>query len=80
MRLQFFISNWGQTSALKVTYIFNVFGAQRCLMIAQYFDEATYFREEYNNFQNSRSLYLISDFKVFQIMLLRQLKFAVLST
>ena len=80
MRLQFFISNWGQTSSLKVTYIFNVFGAQRCLMIASYFDQATYFCEEYNNFQNSGSMYLISDFKVFQIMLLRQLKFAVLPT
>ena len=35
--------------------------------------------EEYNNFQNSRSMYLITDFKVFQIMLLRQLNFTVFS-
>ena len=33
MRLHFFINNWGQTSALKVAYIFNVFGVQSCLML-----------------------------------------------
>ena len=30
----FFISNQGQASALKVAYIFKVFGAQSCLMVA----------------------------------------------
>ena len=33
MRLRFLINNWGQTSALKVAYIFNVFGVQSCLML-----------------------------------------------
>ena len=79
MRLHFFISNWDQTSALKVAYIFKVFRAQSCLMVAQQFDHAIYVCEEQNNFQNSRSIYLIKNFKVFQIMLLRQLNFAVLS-
>ena len=30
----FFISDRGQTSALKFAYIFNVIGAQSCLMVA----------------------------------------------
>ena len=30
----FFISNYGQASALKVAYIFKLFGAQSYLMIA----------------------------------------------
>ena len=32
--LIFFISNQGQASALKIAYIFKVFGAQSCLMVA----------------------------------------------
>ena len=32
--LVFFISNYAQISALKVAYIFKVFGAQSCLMVA----------------------------------------------
>ena len=34
-------SNQGQASALKVAHIFKVFGAQSCLMVAQYFDQET---------------------------------------
>ena len=30
----FFISNYGQASAFKVIYIFKVFGAQSCLLVA----------------------------------------------
>ena len=33
MRLRFFINNWGQTSALKVAYIFNVFGGSKLLKL-----------------------------------------------
>ena len=68
----FFISNQGQASALKVTYIFKVLGAQICLMFALQFDQATYVCEEYSNFQDSNSLFImISDFKVFPIIILR---------
>ena len=34
VHLVFFISNYGQGSALKVAYIFKVFGAQSCLMVS----------------------------------------------
>ena len=36
--LMFFKSNWGQASALKVANIFKVFGAQSCLIVAQWFE------------------------------------------
>ena len=77
--LAFFISNQGQASALKVSYIFKVFGTQSCLMVAQQFDQVTYVCEEYNNFQDSKSVFMTSDFKFFPIMLLRQLNFGILS-
>ena len=63
----FFINNQGQTSALKVAYIFKVFGAQNCLM----FDQLTYVCKEYSNFQGSKPIFLIIDFKIFPKMLLR---------
>ena len=66
--LVFFMCNQGQASALKVTYIFKVFGAQSCLMVAQQFHQVTYVCKEYNNFQDSKS---IRDFKTFPIILLR---------
>ena len=34
--------------------------------------------EEYNNFHDSNSIFMINDFKVFSMMLLRQLSFGVL--
>ena len=77
--LDFFISNQGQASALKVSYIFKIFGTQSCLMVAQQFDQVTYVFEEYNNFQDSKSVFTTSDFKFFPIMLLRQLNFGILS-
>ena len=44
--LIFFIDNQGQDSALKVAYIFKLFAAQSCLIVAQYFDQVTYVCEE----------------------------------
>ena len=40
---------------------------------------ATYVFVEYNYFQGSKSIFMISVFKIFPIMLLRQLNFGVLS-
>ena len=34
LHLVFFVSNWDQALPLKVVYIFKVFGAQSCLMVA----------------------------------------------
>ena len=42
------------------------------------FDQVTYACEEYNNFQDSKSIFMISDFKIIK-MLLRQLNFGALS-
>ena len=73
LTLIFFLSNQDQASALKVAYIFKVFRAQSCLMVAQQFDQFTYVCDEYSNFQGSKSIFMISDFKIFPIMLLKQL-------
>ena len=55
----FFISNQGQASALKVAYIFKVCGAQSCLWVSQWYDQVTYVCEERNNFQDSKSIFII---------------------
>ena len=44
------------TAAHKVAYTFKIFGAQRAV---------TYICEEYSNFQDSKSTFFISDFKLF---------------
>ena len=41
MYTHIFLSNYGQSSALKVAYIFKVFGAQSCLMVSYWFDKVT---------------------------------------
>ena len=69
----FFLSNQDQAPALKIAYIFKVFGAQSCLIVAQQFDQTIYVYEECNNFQDSKLIFMIIDFKVFPIMLLRWL-------
>ena len=61
---QLFISNEDQASNFKVAYIFELFWAQSCLMAAQQFYKVTYVSEEYNNFQDSKSVFMISDFKI----------------
>ena len=38
-----------------------------------------YVWEKYNSFPNSKSIFMISNFKIFPIMLLRPLKFGVLT-
>ena len=72
----FFISSQGQASALKVAYIFKIFGAQNYLMVAQQFDQVipsnSYACEEYSKFQGSKSVFVTRDFKTFLIMLLRR--------
>ena len=75
IHFSFFISNQCQASALKVDCIFKDFGAQSCLMVAQKVDQVTYVYEEYNNCQDSISIFMISDFKMFCIMLLRLLNY-----
>ena len=72
-----FLSNQDQASALKIACIFRVFGAQSCSMVAQQFDQITYVYEECNTFQDSKLILMISDFKIFPIMLLRQLNCGV---
>ena len=57
----FFLSNQDQTLALKVAYIFKVFRAQSCLMVAQQFDQITYVYDECNNFQDSKLIFMISE-------------------
>ena len=44
-----------------------------------WFDQVTYVFEECNNSQDSKSIFMIWDFKIFPIMLLRQLNFGALS-
>ena len=79
LHLVFFISNYGQASALKVAYIFKVFRAQSCLILGYWFDQVTFVCKECNNLQDSKSILMIIDFKIFPIMFLGQLNFDGLS-
>ena len=58
---------------MKVAYVFKVFGAPSCLMVAKWFDQVTFVFEECNNLLDSKSIFMICDFKIFPIMLLRRL-------
>ena len=40
-------------------------------MVDKLFDQKTYVCEEWNNFQDSKLIFMISDFKFFSTMLLR---------
>ena len=66
LTLTFFLSYQDQASALKIAYIFKVFWAQSCLMVAQQFDQTIYLSKECNNFQDSKLIFMISDFKISQ--------------
>ena len=74
----FFISNQDQASDLKVAYIFKFPGAQSCLMVVQQF-EVTYVSKECSNFQDSKPIFMINDFKIFPKILLRHIKLGALS-
>ena len=50
---------------LQVLKIFKVFGAQSYLMVVYQFDQGNYVCEEYNNFQNLRSIFM-SNYKFSQ--------------
>ena len=51
-------------------YIFKDFGAQYCLMFAQYFDQVSYACEECNNFQDLKSIFLnFGGFSVLTVIL-----------
>ena len=77
--LTFFYKQLGSGFSPESCLYFQVFGVQSCLMIAQWFDLVTYAFEECNNLQDSKSIFMICDFRIFPIMLLRQLNFGVLS-
>ena len=47
---------------LQVLKIFKVFGAQSYLMVVYQFDQGNYVCEEYNNFQNLKSIFMIINF------------------
>ena len=76
----FFISNlvWPQSSKLLICSRF--FEIESCLMVAQKFDQVSYICKEYSNFQDSKPIFMISDFKIFPKMLLRQLNFGAFGT
>ena len=58
---------------------FQVFRGSKLLNGCLVFWQVTYVCEEYNHFQDSKSIFMIGDFNIFPIMLLRQLNFGVLS-
>ena len=61
-KLYFFMNNQGHASTLNVTYVFKVFRAQSCLMVAQ----VIYVCKEFNSFHDSKSIFMINDLNVFQ--------------
>ena len=77
--LVFFYKQLGSGLSPQSSLYFKVFGTQSCLMVAQQFEQVTYVYKKYNNFQDSKSIFMISDFKTFPIMLLRQLNLGVFS-
>ena len=79
MSTQFFISNQGQASVIKVAYIFIVFRDQNCLMVAQQFDQVTNICQEHSVFQDSKPIFITTDFKILPKIILKQLKFGALS-
>ena len=54
---------------------FQGFWAQSYFMVDQQFDQVTFAGKEYNNFEDSKSVFMISDFRIFPIMLWKQLSF-----
>ena len=66
-----FLSNYGQSSALKAAHIFKIFEAQSCLMVSYWFDKVTYAFEKSNNLLDSKSIFMICDFEFFPTMLPR---------
>ena len=73
------ISNEDQASTLKIAYIFKFFGFQSCLMVDLWFEQVAYVCDEFNNFQDSKLIFMISDFKTFPIMLSGQLNCGLMS-
>ena len=53
--------------------------AQSCSMFAQQFDQVTLFCQKSSSFQNSKTIFMISDFNIFPIMLSILLNFGLLS-
>ena len=79
MSTYFFISNQGQASVIKVAYIFIAFRDQNCLMVAQQFDQVTNICQEHSVFQDSKPIFITTDFKILPKIILKQLKFDALS-
>ena len=48
-------------------------------MVAQQFEKVTYACGKYNNFQNSKSIFMIGDFEISSIVLFRHTEFGALS-
>ena len=56
----------GQVLVLRVEFIFKVCEAQSCLMVAWWFHQVTFVSGKYNNFQDSKSIFMINEFKFSQ--------------
>ena len=74
MLLHFFYKQLGSGISHQSCLYFYLF-LYSCLMIAQQFDQVTYFCQEYSNFQDSKSIFMMSNFSIFPIMLLGPLNF-----
>ena len=74
--MHFFITNYGQVLSLKVAYIFEVWGSKLNNGCSAVWITVC---KKYNNFQDSKSLFMITDFKISPMMLLRQLNSGVFS-
>ena len=66
------VSPFNNFKALKVVYIFKVFGDQSCLMVAYCFYQITHVCEECNNLQDSKSTILTAEFWCFVFIRLLQ--------
>ena len=71
---------------LKTYFLYKQLGAgfspESCcglkLMVAQQFDQVTYVCKEYNNLQDSKLIFIMTNFTIFPTILLRQLNLGVI--
>ena len=68
----------GSTLNPQSCLYFQGFDIFKLLIVAELFHQETYVYEEYSNFQDSKSMFMVSDFKILPKMLSRHLNFGAL--
>ena len=78
MPYTFFISKYGQATASKLPIFSRFLVLKFAYWLLKSLTKVTYICKKYSKFQDSKSLFMISGFNIFPIILLGQLNFGVL--